>query len=531
MTEIKNPILRGFNPDPSILRVGGDYYIATSTFEWFPGVMIYHSTDLCNWELIAKPLARQSQLDMTGNPNSGGIWAPCLTYDKGTFYLIYTDVKVKSGIFKDTHNFLVTATDIRGEWSEPVYLNSSGFDPSLFHDSDGKKYIVNMMWDFRPWKNPFAGILLQEYSPEKKQLVGPINNIFKGTELGLVEGPHIYRHGDYYYLMTAEGGTVWKHAVTVARSKAIDGPYEVDPQNPIVTSYDAPNIRLQKAGHASITDTPDGAWYLVHLCGRPLARRGRCVLGRETAIQKVHWTADGWLRLESGGHSPLDVTQSVLPCENKPRRVSKEDDFDSDRLDIHFQTLRVPLGEDTLSLTERPGYLTLKGRESFSSQHVQSLVARRQQAFCYTASTLLEFEPETFQQMAGLVCWYDTDNFYYLHISHDDDLGRVLNILACDNGDFHYPLAAPVGIKNGPITLKVDAAYDQLWFSFSEDQKTWQEIGGVMDASILSDDYPETRNQGKFTGAFVGMCCQDLSGRRKPAYFDRFEYTEKSEDD
>lgn len=160
--QIQNPILRGFNPDPSILRVGDDYHIATSTFEWFPGVQIHHPRDLVNWRVLAQPLSRVSQLDMRGNGDSGGIWAPCLSYSDGLFYLIYTDVKTFSMIagFKDTHNYLVTAEKIEGPWSEPAFLNSSGFDPSLFHDDDGKKWFLNMVWDHRMGKNQFGGILL-----------------------------------------------------------------------------------------------------------------------------------------------------------------------------------------------------------------------------------------------------------------------------------------------------------------------------------------------------------------------------------
>ena len=183
MAKVSNPILPGFNPDPSICRVGKDYYIATSTFEWFPGVQIHHSTDLANWKLIARPLTRAAQLDMRGNPDSCGIWAPCLTYADNQFWLIYTDVKRKDGSFKDAHNYLVTAPAIEGPWSDRIYLNSSGFDPSLFHDDDGRKFLVNMIWDHRVRPKLFAGIVLQEYSVAERKLTGPVKNIFTGTDL------------------------------------------------------------------------------------------------------------------------------------------------------------------------------------------------------------------------------------------------------------------------------------------------------------------------------------------------------------
>jgi xylan 1,4-beta-xylosidase len=171
---ITNPILRGFSPDPSIVRVEDDYYIATSTFQWWPGVHMFHSTDLKNWEQLPSPLNRPSQLNMLGNPDSGGIWAPCLSFSDGIFYLVYTDVKTKKGRYYNNHNYVVTATDIGGPWSEPVYLNSTGFDPSLFHDTDGKHYLINM-------RNGFKGILLQEYDIKEKKLTGAVSNIFKAA--------------------------------------------------------------------------------------------------------------------------------------------------------------------------------------------------------------------------------------------------------------------------------------------------------------------------------------------------------------
>ena len=525
MDQIKNPILRGFNPDPSIIRVGDDYYIATSTFEWFPGVQIHHSKDLIHWKLVARPLNRVSQLDLKGSLNSGGIWAPCLTYDQGIFYLVYTDVKNKGTIFKDTHNYLVTTTEITGEWSDPIYLNSSGFDPSLFHGDDGRKWLVNVLSDFRKGRNRFGGIILQEYSPEQKRLVGPVVNIFQGTGLGKTEGSHLYKWHGYYYLLTAEGGTGLGHAVTMARSPQLTGPYEVDPENPILTTGDDPSYPLQRAGHGDIVQTQNGEWYMVHLCGRPLPGKGRCVLGRETSIQKMVWTDDLWIRLANGGRKPqLEVGAPNLP--EHPWKVEPfREDFDSTKLNINFQTLRVPLGPDSLSLSERKGYLRLKGRESLGSKYIQSLVARRQQAFSYTASTCVEFEPETFQQMAGLVCLYDTQNFYYLYISRDESLGKCLGIFTCQNNSFDQPLKSEVSIEGWErCYLRVNVDYERLQFAYSSDGHHWTDLGPVLDASTLSDEFCQ---EGQYTGAFVGLCCQDLSGRRKPADFDFFEYRER----
>jgi len=527
MNMINNPILPGFNPDPSILRVNDDYYIATSTFEWFPGVQIHHSKDLVNWRLLTRPLTRMSQLDMAGNPSSGGVWAPCLSYDQGVFYLVYTNTKSFKGIFKDTHNYIVTAEDICGEWSEPVYLQSSGFDPSLFHDDDGRKWILNMKWDFRNGRNRFAGILLQEYSATEKKLIGKPVNIFKGTNLGLTEGPHLYKRDGYYYLMTAEGGTSYDHAVTLARSRFIEGPYEVCPDNPVLTSKGNEGLRLQRAGHGCLVETQKGEWYLAHLCARPIPSTKRCILGRESALQKVVWTEDGWLTLEAGGNEPCEhVPAPDLPIHKWPEEP-KRDDFDSDKLNIHFQTLRIPLGEDMISLKERPGFLRLKGRESISSLFKQSLVARRQQSFTYYAATCLEFEPYDFQQAAGLLCMYDTINFFYLHVTFDENRGKCLNILTCDNGSFDYPIGDGICIEGlERVYLKVEVDFSKLQFYFSKDEVQWDEIGPQFDASSMSDEYYWNIMEERFTGAFVGLCCQDLTGQGLHADFDYFEYVE-----
>jgi xylan 1,4-beta-xylosidase len=526
--KILNPILPGFNPDPSILRVGDDYYIATSTFEWFPGVQIHHSKDLVNWKLITRPLKRTSQLNMAGNPNSCGIWAPCLSYHDGVFYLIYTDQKIFETTFKDPHNYLVTTNDITGDWSEPIVMNSSGFDPSLFHDDDGKKWFVNMLWDHRPGKPKFAGILLQEYDHKQKKLVGPVKNIFKGTEIDWVEGPHLYKRNGYYYLMTAEGGTVLKHAVTMARSKKIDGPYEVDPQNPVLTSYFDPTLELQRAGHASYVETQTGEHYMVHLCGRRMPARGRCVMGRETSIQKMKWTDDGWLRLECGGNQPQVMVDAPKLPEHKWAPEKVRDDFDSEKLNIHFQSLRVDIS-DLYSLSERPGYLRIKGYESLSSFHKQALLARRQQSFFYTAETCLEFEPETFQHMAGLICMYDNRNFYYLHVTWDEEKGKCLDILNCIGGQFEAPVKQIKLNTNGRTYLRAKVVYDKLTFYYSEDGKEWKKVGGYFDASTLSDEFDAGGGNSHFTGAFVGLCCQDLANKCKHADFDYFEYREGKE--
>jgi xylan 1,4-beta-xylosidase len=529
-TLIQNPILRGFNPDPSILRVGEDYYIATSTFEWFPGVQIHHSRDLVHWRVLTQPLARVSQLDMRGNGDSGGIWAPCLSFDNGTFYLIYTDVKAFSmhAPFKDTHNYLVTATNIEGPWSEPIYLNSSGFDPSLFHDSDGRKWFLNMVWDHRKGKNPFGGIYLQEYDAVAQKLVGSVKNIFLGSPIGVTEGPHVYKRNGWYYLLTAEGGTTFEHAATLARSKHLEGPYEIHPQNPLLTSFGHPELELQKSGHASIVKTQNDEWYIVHLCGRPLEPglgSGYCNLGRETSIQKLEWSDDDWVRIAGGGNTPSP--QVIAPnLEPQPFPTpNPKDDFDAPSLENAWQSLREPVNSSWLSLSERPGHLRLFGRESLGSLHHQSLIGRRLQAFHAQATTSLAFTPQHFQQMAGMAAYYDSTHWVYLRVSQDETLGKTLNLLVCDKGFYSEPLAQEIPISSeGNIFLRVNFNRATFQFSYSSDNQTWHNIGPAFDSSHLSDDYC---NGLAFTGTFIALCVQDLAGTKHHADFDFFEYLEQ----
>src|SRR5690625_5151593 len=427
MNKIVNPVLPGYHPDPSMLRVGDDYYIAFSTFEWFPGVPIYHSKDMINWRLLTYPLTRESQLNMIGNINSGGVWAPCLSYSDGTFYLIFTDVKSRKGAFKDTHNYLVTAENIEGRWSDPIYLNSSGFDPSLFHDEDGRKWLLNMIWDFRKGTNSFAGIALQEYSVSEQKLVGPVRNIFKGSKIKLTEAPHLYKRKGYYYLVTAEGGTWYRHAVTVARSQSLFGPYEIDPTNPILTSNQDDLSQLQKAGHGSFVETQNGEWYIAHLCGRPVVDK-KCILGRETAIQKCYWTEDNWIRVEGGNTPKWEVEAPNLP-EYQFQQENNYDDFSSQTFKKYWNSLRRPFSEDWVSLSDRSGYLRLKGGESMSSFHHQSLLARMLESFEAEFETAIEYNPTNFQQMAGLLAYYDTDDYVYLRVTHHEELGKCLGII------------------------------------------------------------------------------------------------------
>ncbi len=525
---LSNPILPGFNPDPSIVGVNGDYYIANSTFEWYPGVQIHHSKNLKDWSLISRPLSRAAQLDMRGNPDSCGVWAPCLSYADGQFWLVYSDVKRFGSNLMDVKNYIVTSKDICGPWSDPVFVNSSGFDPSLFHDTDGKKYFLNMQWDHWHAENRFKGILLQEYSAQQNNLIGEAKLIFTGTDLGLTEAPHLYKRGEWYYLITAAGGTSMNHAMTMARSKSIDGEYELHPDTYLVTTKDARDSYLQKCGHGDYVEINEREAYVVFLCGRPVTSNKRCVLGRETAIQKALWGDDGWLYLENGSNIP-STTVTVLDVNNEV--VAQEDaryeyKFDVPELPRDFQWLRTPESARLFSLTERPGFLRLYGRETIGSWFEQSLVARRQVNFNYAAITSIEFFPVTFQQYAGLVCYYNRTKFHYLTVTHNEKLGRVLRVMSCLGDYFGEEIiySADMEIPDiGALRLRAEVQNDSLKFLYSFTQDDWENIGGVLDMSVLSDEGGRGEHA-SFTGAFIGMACSDLTGGGKPADFSDFAY-------
>ena len=534
---IQNPILRGFNPDPSIIRVGDDYYIATSTFEWFPGVQIHHSRDLKHWRLLTRPLDRVSQLDLKGVGASQGVWAPCLTYHEGTFYLVYTVVQAFYCNMYDTHNYIVTAPDIMGPWSEPAPLSNFGFDPSLFHDDDGRKYMVCMVTDHRVPKKYAGRLLVQEYDAEKKQLVGDRHEVYQGGSIFL-EGPHLFKRDGWYYLFCADTGTGVLHGQTMLRSRHVFGPYEMD-QTPfdipgeapsLLTSRHHPELYLQKAGHADLVQTQSGEWYMVHLCGRPLDRCNppdaprfanipRYMLGRETAIQRVYWTEDGWLRLCNGTNLPDAQVQAPDLPECPWPDVPAQDDFDQPELSLAWQSLRLPLTD--FSLTERPGHLRLQGGNGLGSRFEQSFIAQRLIEVDAAIETVVDFRPGCYKQMAGLILYYDYDNYIYLHVTHDEELGRVVTLLTAENKRYAYP-AGYIPVAEGPVRLGMVLRNGWVSCTYAVGDAPWQPIGAEMDGSFLSD---EACNEGWFTGTMVGLCCQDLTGAKLPADFDYFRMT------
>lgn len=538
---ITNPILKGFNPDPSFLRVDDDYYIATSTFQWFPGVSIYHSTNLIDWKLISRPLNSIKLLDLKGVPDSGGVWAPDLSYANGKFWLVYSNVKSLDAAFKDTPNFLITTDDVSGEWSDPVFLNANGFDASMFHDDNGRHYLLNMVWDHRMYQHQFYGIQMREYSYKNQSLIGEAKIIWTGTKDGLTEGPHLYKIKDYYYLFCAQGGTHWAHQEIAARSHNIWGSYISDPSGCFLTSIHDPYNYMQKAGHASMIQTKNGEYYIAHLMARPLHHdnesiidpRGWSPLGRETSIQKIQWTSDGWPQVIGGkqGSSSVDVpyielpTKSIYPLENNT--IEK---FETAELPSNFQTLRVPF-EEIGTITDNQK-LRIYGHESPSSRFTYSQVSRRWQSFNFIAETMVTFDPDNFQQFAGMSNYYDSQNYSIIYITYDEQKSaKVIEVIVCDANDYSFVLqnnaiVIPDYIKN--VYFRTVEKGNSYTYSYSFDGQDFINIV-TLDSLKLSDDYIKEKYgpSAYFTGAFVGMFAVDLTGQNKYAEFDYFNYIDK----
>ncbi len=538
---IKNPILPGFNPDPCICRKGDDYYLVVSSFEWFPGIPVYHSKDLKNWELYTHILTDETKIDLKKLPSSKGIWAPCLTYceEEDLFYIVYGIMNSMNARYFDVDNYLITSKDIKGEWSEPVYLHSSGFDASIFHDDDGKKWIASLDWETREGYEKPGVICLVEYCTKKKEIVGYPKRIWSGgTDRGCIEAPHITKRGDYYYIMCAEGGTGYGHSVTMGRAKNIWGPYEKDSMNPIVTSipgdfyerhdpdhlkpkYYNPESKLQKSGHGSYIETTSGEVYLVHLTSRPFVPELRCTLGRETAIQKMKWTKDNWLRMEDESNLAKEYVSESKLEEHLVSSIPSFDDFDSNELGLQYYAPRIsPLS--FADVKSRPGYVRIRGQESRTSLNKVSILARKLTSVYARITTKMEFYPEVHQHSAGLIMYYDNMNYINLRKYYSETLGQsALSIIHLENGEKTEFLNTRIPIKDIPIYLRLYVQGRKSYFEWSYDEKNYQRIGKVFDTTKFSDEYCK---YGEFTGTFIGLTCADRVKHKHYADFDFFEY-------
>ncbi len=493
MLTVSNPILSGFYPDPSICRVGEDYYLVNSSFAYFPGVPIFHSRDLANWEQIGNVLDRNSQLPLEGCRHSHGIFAPTIRHNQETFYMITTNVSGGG-------NFIVTAKDPKGPWSEPYYLGEAaiGIDPSLFFDEDQRCFYVGT----RP--NPegvrYNGdweIWVQELDLAKMQLTGDSHKIWKGALNGVIwpEGPHLYKKDGYYYLMIAEGGTGPNHCITVARSKELVGTYENNPNNPILTHrHLGIQYPIKYVGHGDLVEDGKGNWYVVMLASRPY--EGYTNLGRETFLAKVVWEEDWPIINEGIGKLEEQVILPTLTVEEKKLPKQSTYHFNQKQLDYAFVMLRNPR-EDMYSLSSRDGFLRLAlSPENLYEQSNPSYIGVRQQGYFYQVSTLLDFSPEKEGEEAGISV-LQSDLYHIRFGKTMENEEEWITIVYCKDGKDN--ILAKKNAPKGKIELRMMQQGQKADFYYEEAGEFKLLLGNV-DMHHLS-----TEIAGGFTGCTIGM--------------------------
>ncbi len=503
----QNPIIPGFHPDPSICRVKDDYYLVTSSFEYFPGVPIFHSKDLVHWEQIGYVLTRKSQLPLEKTKSSSGIYAPTIRYHDGTFYMVTTNVDGGG-------NFYVTAKNPKGPWSDPIWLDKDGADPSLFFDDDGIVYYTRQV------AGRFGYLGQTTLNLKTGKLEGDLKNIWSGTGDIWPEGPHLYKIKGKYYVIAAEGGTSYEHKVTIARSDSPWGPFESDPNNPILTHENYTDSPIQATGHADLVETPDG-WWMVCLGIRPQGGRFHHI-GRETFLAPVEWNKQGWPVVGDNGKIELAMTAPKLP-----QKVFKElparDNFDSNKLAMPWNFLRNPYEED-FSLTARPGFLRLNGSPvTLNDQDSPAFVGRRQTSFNCTASTKLDFNPKQENEEAGLAV-RTFDGFYYtIGITLRNNkrqvfFRKVIKGQVTDSIEY-------ADIQSGPVILSVKANPLSYEFTCQSSNGKRQVLGTALTKDLSVEEIGF--DQGMcFTGAYFGMYASG-NGKKNTsqADFDWFEYT------
>jgi alpha-N-arabinofuranosidase len=510
MNKIKNPILAGFYPDPSICAVGEDFYLVTSTFSYFPGVPIFHSKDLVNWEQIGNVLNRNAQLNLTGAGHSQGIFAPTLRYNNGTYYLITTNV---------THggNFIVTAEKPEGPWSDPYLLEGAqGIDPSLFFD-DGKAYYVGT----RPnqegvYYNGDWEVWTQELDLNTMSLIGESHKIWKGALRDVIwpEGPHLYKKDGYYYLMIAEGGTGPDHCITIARSEAVYGEYKGCPRNPLITHrHLGKDYLIKHVGHGDLVKTEDDKWFMVMLASRTCD--GYCNTGRETFLAKVIWE-EGWPVVNPGtGILELEQDHELPEYEIEPKESCYH--FYGKELDSSWVFLRNP-SENLYSLTENEGCLRLYLKEqTLKDLDNPAYVGIRQEEYYYSVATMMEFESSKENESAGIAIVQS--NEYHIRYEYTKKNGKdVLEIIECTNGQ--DTLINEIEIMSSKLYLKVVSKGQKLDFYYGNDGVTYKVLERNVGSTNLS-----TEIAGGFVGCTIGMYA---SSNGKPtnnyADFHWFEY-------
>lgn len=500
--EYRNPVVPGFYPDPSVCRVGRDYYLVTSSFEYFPGIPIHHSRDLVHWRKIGHCLERAEQLPLAGARASGGVWAPTLRHHAGVFYM--TTTNVASG-----GNFIVRARAPEGPWSDPVFVSQPGIDPSLFFDADGSVLYTTSC----------DGALQSRIDIETGKLLSEPRVVWAGTGGQYPEGPHLYFRDGWYYLLLSEGGTEYGHMITMARSKSAWGPFEPCARNPLLThrSYRSP---IQAVGHADMVDTPDGDWFAVFLGVRPNGYPPCYHLGRETFLTPLSWTQDGFPEIGEQGRVSLKM-QSSLPFEPFSSAAAR-DDFTTLSLGLEWNFLRNP-DPALYSLQERPGFLRLRGsKHGLDDVASPAWVGRRQCHFAMQAMTCLEFNPESEREEAGLVLRMNERHHYELFVTLR--AGRPSAVVRRRIGSLQAEVACAPLPQTGVSrwVLAIDAERDKYVFSFGVTDVDLQTLGEA------ETRYLSTEVAGGFTGVYIAMYASGNGAPcTRPADFDWFEYRER----
>ena len=494
-----NPIIRGFNPDPSVCRVGGDYYLVTSTFEYFPGIPIYHSRDLVNWKLIGHCIDRASQLPMDEAYPSGGIWAPTIRFDNGTFYVTAT--------FSGKGNFIIHTDNPRGEWSDPVWSEIDGIDPSMFFE-DGKMYYCANDCGKRQKQYGGEGVSVAQLDAKTGKVIGEVKRIWTGTGGGFLEAPHIYRIGDWYYLITAEGGTGLNHMVTAARSREIMGDYEPCPHNPILTNRNDTSKQIACAGHADLIDDENGNWWFVHLGTRP-ANNMLSHLGRETFLTPVilenEWfLADGKMAVINAD-APIFTEQKI--------KSEWTADFSGNEYDQHLIFLKNPAfknyRQENSSLTLVP--TTVKITDKNLSP---TFAAVRQADFDCEIDVEFEFNSQSISDEAGIAIYLTPDFMYRICKRREADGDYITVIKTAD--DF-TETAYNEKIKNGIIRIKIKASREHYEFYYSVGNRNLRSVAKA------STRFLSCELAGRcFTGVVIGIYAQSDVSTDAAAKFYRF---------
>lgn len=495
----KNPIISGFHPDPSICKAGEDYYLVTSSFEYFPGVPLFHSKDLVNWEQIGHCLTRTSQLSLDKCSVSGGIYAPTIRYYKGIFYMITTNIS--------TGNFIVHTKDPAGEWSDPIWLQQAGIDPSLYFEDD-KCYLT---------VNPDNTIYLSEINPLTGEQITSNRAIWTGSGGRYPEAPHIYKKDGWYYLMISEGGTEFGHKVTIARSKNIDGPYESNPANPILThsNVNAQSNPIQGTGHADMVQADDNSWWMVCLAFRPQSGQHH-LLGRETFLTPVDWDTNAWPVINGNGIIYLDMNVPTLALKTV-KEIQYNTYFSEKKLGFEWNYLRNPQ-EQNYTLSERPGFLRLK-TTTVKLDNIDSptFVARRQEHFNFTAATSLEMFKAQYGDESGITVFMNNISHYDLVLRKEANEKNKI-ILRYRLGEMTH-IAKEIDIPSGKVAFQVKGESNYYSFAYSLDGNEYKNIG-KMDVRYLSSE-----TAGGFTGIYLGLFSASENKTSK-AYtdFDYFTY-------